>query len=83
MKVEMYTLSTCPWCNKTKEFFKEKNIDFNYIDYDLADDEEKKRIIADMRQSAGQTSFPFVKIDDEVVVGYDIDKYEELIAKAS
>ena len=35
--VSMYTLSTCPWCHKTKQFFTRKNIPFTYIDYDLAD----------------------------------------------
>ena len=35
-KVSMYTLSTCPWCRKTKKFFKDKNIQFEFIDYDLA-----------------------------------------------
>ena len=35
-KVSMYTLSTCPWCRKTKQFFKDKNIQFDFIDYDLA-----------------------------------------------
>ena len=31
-KVSMYTLSTCPWCRKTKQFFTEHNIPFKFTD---------------------------------------------------
>ena len=34
--VFMYTLSTCPWCRKTKKYFTDHNIPFKYVDYDLA-----------------------------------------------
>ena len=78
-KVFMYTLSTCPWCRKAKQFFRDKNIPFEYIDYDLADEEEQKKIWEEMTQFGGSTAFPYVKIDGEVVVGYSPEKYEELL----
>ena len=53
-KVSMYTLSTCPWCKKTKKFFTEREIKFDYIDYDLADEAAQKRIIADMEKREGR-----------------------------
>ena len=37
-KISMYTLSTCPWCRKTKKFFRDKGISFDFIDYDLANE---------------------------------------------
>jgi glutaredoxin len=80
-KVLMYTLSTCPWCRKTKQFFKDKNIPFDFVDYDVASDEEQDRIVADMRKHTSHISFPYVVIDDKVVQGYNPDKYEELINK--
>ena len=49
-KVKMYTLSTCPWCKKTKEFFKDHKIPFEYTDFDLADDEERTKILEEMRE---------------------------------
>jgi glutaredoxin len=80
-KVLMYTLSTCPWCRKTKQFFKDKNIPFDFVDYDVVSDEEQDRIVADMRKHTSHISFPYVVIDDKVVQGYNPDKYEELINK--
>jgi glutaredoxin len=77
-KVSMYTLSTCPWCRKTKKFFTERNIPFDYIDYDLADDETQKRILTDMERH-GASAFPYVIIENDIVEGYNPDKYTRLL----
>lgn len=78
-KVFMYTLSTCPWCRKTKQFFKDKNIPFEYIDYDMQGEEEQEKIMKEMARLGGGMAFPFVKIGDIIVVGYNPEKYSELL----
>jgi glutaredoxin len=77
-RISMYTLSTCPWCRKTKKFFTDRNIEFDFIDYDLADADTQQRIIKDMdtRKASG---FPFVKINGDTVEGYNPDKYIKLL----
>jgi glutaredoxin len=75
----MYTLSTCPWCRKTKQFFKDKNVPFDYVDYDRASEEEQERIRKEMSKHGGSTAFPFVKIGEEVIIGYNPEKYGELL----
>ncbi|MGB9936967.1 MAG: glutaredoxin family protein [Methanobacterium sp.] len=77
-EVKMYTLSTCPWCKKTKQFFKDHDISFEYIDYDLTDDETREKILKEMK-SHGANGFPYVKIGDEVVVGYNPEEYSSLM----
>lgn len=81
-RVSMYTLSTCPWCRKTKQFFKDRQIPFDFVDYDLADIDEQDRIVADMRKHTSNISFPYVVIGDKVIQGYDPDKYEQLLKEA-
>ncbi len=78
-KVILYTLSTCPWCRKTKRFFQEKNIPFEFTDYDLADEATQERIGSEMLKYTDHIAFPFVKIDDKVVIGYNPEKFEELL----
>jgi glutaredoxin len=73
-KVSMYTLSTCPWCRKTKKYFTEHNVPFTYIDYDLADEKTQSKIMDEL-DAVGANGFPFVKIDDEFIVGYLPDRY--------
>jgi len=55
------------------------NIPFECIDYDLADDAQQERILADMRKYGAELTFPFVKIDDNTVSGYNPDRYSRLL----
>jgi glutaredoxin len=77
-KVSMYTLSTCPWCRKTKKFFADLNIPFTYTDYDLADEATQGKIVREL-DAAGATGFPFVKIGDEVISGYQPELYSRAL----
>jgi glutaredoxin len=77
-KVSMYTLSTCPWCRKAKQFFTERNVPFTYVDYDLADDATQAKILKEL-DAAGATGFPFVKMGDQVIAGYQPDLYAKAL----
>jgi glutaredoxin len=79
-QVSMYTLSTCPWCRKTKKYFTDHRIQFKYVDYDLASVPEQEKIEQEMRSRGGPLSFPWVLIGDELVVGWNPTKYDELLA---
>jgi glutaredoxin len=77
-KVSMYTLSTCPWCRKSKSFFTEHKVPFTFIDYDLADQATQSRISSEV-DAAGATGFPFVRIGDEAIVGYQPERYAKAL----
>jgi glutaredoxin len=77
-KVTMYTLSTCPWCRKAKKFFTERNIPFEFTDYDLADGATQARIMQEL-DAEGASGFPFVRIEGTVIVGYQPDRYAKLL----
>ena len=79
MKVFMYTLSTCPWCRKAKNFFKSNNIPFDYVDYDLQPEDEQEKIMEKMLAISGAGSFPAVMIGESVIVGYNPEKYSEAL----
>jgi len=71
MKVFLYALSTCFYCQKAKKFFKENNVDFEYVDVDLQEGEEKQKLI--------DVKFPVMKIDDKHLVGFNEEKLKELL----
>ena len=81
-KVSMYTLSTCPWCRKTKKFFTDHHIPFEFTDFDLADEATQDKIIREM-EAEGANGFPFVRIDGQVVEGWQPARYAELLGIAS
>lgn len=76
--VELYTLSTCPWCKKAKAFLDGKRIEYTYIDYDLAEHDVQSRIQEEMLAKNAH-SFPFAKIGDDFIVGYNPDAYSRLL----
>jgi arsenate reductase-like glutaredoxin family protein len=77
-KVSMYTISNCPVCRKTKEFFRTRGIPFDFIDYDLASESEQNEIAAEMMKG-GHVGFPFVRIVDVVVIGFNPERFEQLL----
>ena len=77
MKVSMYTLSTCPWCRKTKQWFADHDIPFDFTDYDLADEATQDEITREL-DAEGVSGFPFVRIGDQVLEGYRPDRYAKL-----
>lgn len=79
MKIILYTLSTCPWCIKMKQFLKDKGIPFNYTDYDLATEDIQQKIEKEVQESGFSLAFPYAKINEQVVVGYNPQKLSELL----
>lgn len=77
-RVSMYTLSTCPWCKKTKKFFTDRGIPFDFTDTDLADEATQDQIMREL-DAMGAHGFPFVRIGDQVVEGYRPDVYAKLL----
>ena len=72
----VYGTSTCPWCDKAKDFFKEKNIEFEYID--VAADKDKAK---EMIDKSGQMGVPVIDIEGTIIIGFDINKIKELLKK--
>ena len=79
-KVLVYALSTCAWCKKVKSFLKEHDIDYEYIDVDLADRETKYKIKKDIQSRGGDLAFPCTIIDDKkLITGFVADKLKEAL----
>ena len=72
--VTIYSTPTCHFCHMAKEFFTEHNIAFT--DNDVSTDLEKRQ---EMIEMTGQMGVPVIRIDDDVVVGFDQDKVQELL----
>lgn len=72
--VEIYSTPSCPWCHKAKDYFKEKGVIFT--DYNVADDVAKGE---EMVNKSGQMGVPVIVIDQEVIIGFDKVKIDQLL----
>ena len=79
MAVMVYALSTCPYCKMTKKFLEESNVEFDSVDVDLLEGEERSSTIAKVKDLSGGTSFPVVDVDGEVIVGFNKVRLKQLL----
>ena len=79
-KVVLYALSTCAWCRMTKQFLKDNDIEYEYIDVDLCEEEDKQKIRDHIQSKGGPLSYPTIIVDDNVLItGFRTDKIREAL----
>jgi glutaredoxin len=79
-KVFVYALSTCAWCKLTKQFLRENEIEYEYIDVDLCSEEDKEKIKKDILERGGSLSYPVIIVDDNILInGFRKDKIKEAL----
>jgi glutaredoxin len=79
-KVILYALSTCAWCKMTKQFLKDNDVEYEYIDVDLCQEEDKQKIRDHIQSKGGPLSYPTVIIDDNMLItGFRKDKLKEAL----
>ena len=79
-KVFLYALSTCAWCKLAKKFLKENEIEYEYVDVDLCEDEDKEKIKKDILDKGGDLSYPTIIVDGKIVItGFRKDKLKEAL----
>ncbi len=74
MTIKIYTIPTCPWCMKTKEFLKKNKIKFKDINV-ASDKNAAKEII----NRSGQTSVPVIDVDGKLILGFDEPKIKKAL----
>ncbi len=73
--VTIYSTPVCHFCQAAKEYFKENSVE--YTEHDVAADAEKRQ---EMIEMTGQMGVPVIRIEDDVVIGFDESKVAELLA---
>jgi glutaredoxin len=79
MRVELYTLSTCPWSRNARAWLDNHHVAYGFIDYDLADEGMQAQIQEEM-VGRGASAFPFVKFGDaDFIIGFNPDAFARLL----
>ncbi len=76
--VVLYALSTCQWCEKTKDLLGELKVDYYYVYVDMADYNELIKIKEEIKKYNPAFSFPTLVLDQEdSIIGFDEKKIRE------
>jgi alkyl hydroperoxide reductase subunit F len=77
-KVTVYSTQYCQYCRMTKAFLERHGVPYDSIDVGSDQAAAKKMI-----ELSGQRGVPVIVIDDEVIVGFDSQRLNELFGDAS
>lgn len=71
MSVMLYALSTCPYCRMTKKFLDDNEVEYDVVDVDLLEGDERTAVVDEVKQLSSGTSFPVLVVEDDVIVGFN------------
>ena len=77
--VKIFSLSTCSHCKSTKRLLDECTIQYEFIDVDLLQGDERKAILDDVKKFNPKCSFPTIIIGQKVIVGYKEKEIKEAL----
>ncbi len=77
-KVTVYSTQYCQYCRMAKAFLEKHGVPYESIDVG-SDSKAAERMI----ELSGQRGVPVIVIDDEVIVGFDSQRLNELFGEAS
>jgi len=78
--VLIYAISTCAWCKLTKQFLRDNNIKYDYIDVDLCVDEDREEIRNHIRSMGGSLAYPTIIIENKTMItGFHKDELKKAL----
>lgn len=79
--VMLYALSTCGWCNKTKELLRQMGVEFSFVYVDLLDGAEQDDAMDAVERWNPSGSFPTLVINDKrSIVGFREHEIREALS---
>lgn len=78
-KPKIFALSTCSHCKSTKKLFSDCDVEYDYVEVDDLEGDERKAILADIKELNPRCSFPTIKINETVIVGYKENQIKEAL----
>ncbi len=77
--VQIYSLSTCSHCKAIKKLLTDCTVQYDFVDVDLLEGEERTAILEDVKKFNPRCSFPTIIIGNIVIVGYKENEIKEAL----
>lgn len=72
--IKVYSTKTCPYCTMAKDYFKKHGFEFE--DIDVSTDQVKAQEMIDL---SGQMGVPVIRINDNVIVGFQPNVFKDIL----
>jgi len=75
MDIKIYTTPTCGYCRHAKDYLRQRGVEFT--EYDVSVDRDAAE---EMVAKSGQMGVPVIAIDDQIVIGFDRTRLDQLLS---
>lgn len=77
--IKLYAVSTCSHCKTLKEMLETERFLFDSVDVDLLVGEQRREMLAEVKQVNKRCSFPTMVIGEKVIVGFRENEIKEAL----
>lgn len=70
-RLKVFALSTCPYCHQARSYLTDHDVEFDVVEVDKLEGQERADAIEEVKRLSGGASFPVLVADERVVVGFD------------
>jgi glutaredoxin-like protein NrdH len=78
-EIKLYALSTCIHCRDTKSFLEKCGVDYDCVEVDKLEGEQRREIIDEIKKSNPGCAFPMLIIGNKVIIGFRKDEIKEAL----
>jgi glutaredoxin-like protein NrdH len=78
-RVKIYTLSTCSHCKAAKKFLNDLSVQYEFVDVDMLDAEDKAAVLDEVRKYNPRLTFPTILCGDKVIIGFQDREIKEAL----
>ena len=78
--VKLYALSTCIHCRDTKDFLDKCGVDYDCVDVDKLEGDERRRLIDEIKETNPSCAFPMIMIGPKVIIGFRKEEIKEALS---
>ncbi len=77
--IKLYALTTCIHCKDTKEFLDKCGVDYDCVNVDKLEGDERRQMIEEIKKANPGCAFPMIMIGSKVIIGFKKDEIKEAL----
>ena len=77
--VLLYALSTCIHCKNAKEFLNKCGVEYDCVEVDKLDSDQRKQILEEIKVSNPNCAFPMLIIGGKIIIGFRTEEIREAL----
>ena len=78
-EIKLYALTTCIHCRDTKEFLDKCGVDYDCVNVDKLEADERRQMLEEIRKANPGCAFPMLMIGSKVIIGFKRDEIKEAL----